>query len=129
LISSHDKQVLFDIYSDSSQIRQLREGWFVDIMPDLNQKNPFVSNYLIQNTLWWIEMSGIDGIREDTFPYVEPSFLAKWRETVIKNYPDFSITGEVWIHDPVFIAPYQKGSPLAGNNPAVLNSITDFGLF
>jgi glycosidase len=122
------KQVLFDIYSDSSQIKQLHTGWFAETMPDLNQSNERVSTYLIQNTLWWIEYCGLDGIREDTYPYVEPEFLARWNEAIQTEYPDFIVVGEVWIQDPVFLAPFQAGNKMPVKTPAMLTSLTDFGL-
>ena len=125
----HAKKVLNDIYGDSLSWKNVKNGWFVDEMPDLNQKNPFLANYIIQNTLWWIEYSGIDGIREDTYPYSDRQFLANWAEAILSEYPDFNIVGEVWIHDPVFISTYQAGSYLSREFDSHLPSVTDFGLF
>jgi glycosidase len=128
LFARHTKQVLFDIYSDSIQLKYLRNGWFADSMPDLNQFNEQVSTYLIQNSLWWIEYSGIDGIREDTYPYADPDYLARWIATIGAEYPDFTIVGEVWVHDPVFLAPFQIGNKMPVTTPATVASVTDFGL-
>jgi glycosidase len=125
----HGKDILQDMHGDSVLARNTLTGWFVSEMPDLNQKNEFVANYLIQNTLWWIESSGLDGIREDTYPYVDQEYLARWAKTVMTQYPDFNIVGEVWIQDPVFIAPYQQGSVLARQHNTYLPCVTDFGLF
>ncbi len=127
--NSHAKQSLNDIHSDSLSRNNVQNGWFVDEMPDLNQKNPFMANYIIQNTLWWIEFSGIDGIREDTYPYADLHFLANWAEAIFKEYPNFNIVGEVWIHDPAFLSTYQTDNNLTKNFDSYLPSVTDFGLF
>ncbi len=127
--NSHAKKSLNDIHSDSLLRNNVQNGWFVDEMPDLNQKNPFMANYIIQNTLWWIEFAGIDGIREDTYPYADLHFLANWAEAIFKEYPNFNIVGEVWIHDPAFLSTYQTGSNLTKNFDSYLPSVTDFGLF
>ncbi|MBK9099693.1 MAG: cyclomaltodextrinase N-terminal domain-containing protein [bacterium] len=72
--ASHDKMAFLDIHGDSMIVMMNQQGWFTDYMPDLNQRNPYLKNYLIQNTLWWIEFAGIDGIREDTYPYNDQVF-------------------------------------------------------
>ncbi len=125
----HGKDILQDIHGDSVLASNTLTGWFVSEMPDLNQKNEFVARYLIQNTLWWIESSGLDGIREDTYPYVDQEYSARWAKKVLTQYPDFNIVGEVWIQDPVFVAPYQQGSVLARQHNTYLPCVTDFGLF
>jgi glycosidase len=125
----HYKEVLLDIHADHFFLENLRKGWFVPSMPDLNQANPYLAKYLIQNTLWWIEFSGIDGIREDTYPYVDETFLADWARTVLNEYPNFNIVGEIWIHDPVYLAPYQKDNYMLNECNTYLPSITDFGIF
>jgi len=125
----HQKEVLLDMHRDSLFLENLRVGWFVPTMPDLNQTNPYLASYLIQNTLWWIEFSGIDGIREDTYPYVDDTFLANWAQAILSEYPNFNIVGEIWIHDPVFLAPYQKDGNFFSDFNTFLPSITDFGIF
>ena len=125
----HGKIELSDIHSDSITKSRAAFGWFTDYMPDLNQVNPFVKNYLIQNTLWWIEYSGLDGIREDTYPYIDPRFASEWCAAILSEYPNFNIVGEVWVHDPVFLAPYQRGSFFPKTLDTNLPSVTDFGLF
>ena len=125
----HQKEVLFDPNADSLEIKNLLYAWFVDIMPDLNQKNELLAKYLIQNTLWWIESAGIDGIREDTYPYADAEFLSRWANIIMDEYVDFNIVGEVWIQDPVFLAPFQANSRLSSELNTNLPSVTDFGLF
>ncbi|MEM9413794.1 MAG: alpha-amylase family glycosyl hydrolase, partial [Planctomycetota bacterium] len=78
LLEKHYLHSIADVHADEETRRELKTFWFVDSMPDLNQQDPFVAKYLIQNTLWWIEYSGIDGIREDTWPYADDSFLHAW---------------------------------------------------
>lgn len=129
LYNTHRKEVLYDIHADRTEKEKVQRGWFVDEMPDLNQENPYLKNYLIQNTLWWIEETGIDGIREDTYPYSDPGYLSQWLHNIFTEYPGFNVVGEIWIHDPVFLAPYQKESRLIQNYHPLLPSITDFGLF
>jgi glycosidase len=124
----HNKITADDPHSDSVVKANTTDGWFEDYMPDLNQRDPLLANYLIQNTLWWIESTGLDGIREDTYSYADPKFLADWANTILTEYPNFNIVGEVWLNDPVYIAPYQRGSCLTKFNTN-LPAVTDYGLF
>ncbi len=124
----HDKAVRWDIHGEQITSEHLTKGWFVNDMADLNQDNPFVKNYLIENTIWWIEYSGIDGIREDTYPYISPKFSAEWAKEVLNEYPTFNIVGEVWTGEPAFLAPYQKDSKLNTGLNTNLPVITDFAL-
>ncbi|MBN1301190.1 MAG: cyclomaltodextrinase N-terminal domain-containing protein [Melioribacteraceae bacterium] len=128
LPANHNKMLYSDPYADSSSIEQVYKGWFVSYMPDLNQKNKFVANYLIQNTLWWIEYAGLDGIREDTYPYAEPNFMSRWSKIILEEYPSFNIVGEVWTGEPAFLSTYQSGSKTSGKTDTYLPSITDFAL-
>jgi len=127
-LTPHQKISIYDSNSPESVADSTMNGWFVDEMPDMNQKNPFVAKYLIQNTLWWIEYSGLDGIREDTYPYSDQKYLSVWAKTIFDEYPEFSIVGEVWINDAAFLAPYQSRSVLHPEFDTHLPSITDFGL-
>jgi len=127
LHANHHKMVFADPYADSSTIKHVQEGWFVNYMPDLNHKNKFMANYIIQNTLWWIESAGIDGIREDTYPYCDQKFMASWAKSIMTEYPNFNIVGEVWTGNPVFLSGYQGGNKFTKID-SNLPSITDFGL-
>ncbi len=124
----HDKMVLWDIHGAALTKKHLTEGWFVNNMADLNQTNPFVAKYLIQNTIWWIEYAGIDGIREDTYPYIDSKFTSKWAKEILNEYPKLNIVGEVWTGEPAFLAPYQKDSPLNKKYNSNLPVVTDFAL-
>jgi len=127
LSADHHKMVYTDLHADSSTMERVYKGWFVDYMPDLNQANQFLDNYIIQNTIWWIETSGVDGIREDTYPYCNQEFMSKWSEAVMNEYPNFNVVGEVWTGDPVFLSGYQGGNKLRDFNTN-LPAVTDFGM-
>ncbi len=127
IIAHHDKMAFLDIHGDSLVVKFTTEGWFQDYMPDLNQRNLLLKKYLIQNTLWWIEYSGLDGIREDTYPYSDQKYLSEWAEVILNEYPNFNIVGEIWKGVPSIISGYQDKSPVRehifeSNLPAV----TDF---
>jgi glycosidase len=128
-MTHHVKVSLIDPHADSSTQENLVQGWFSGDMPDLNQKDASLAAYIIENTIWWIESSGIDGIREDTYPYADPRFMEQWCGAILREYPRFSIVGEVWTGEPVFLAPFQRGSRPAPGVHGALPSVTDYGLF
>jgi glycosidase len=128
-ITPHEKISVYSSYSSELTRDSTIEGWFVEQMPDLNQRNPFLAKYLIQNMLWWIEYTGLDGIREDTYPYSDQKFLSEWNAAILKEYPEFNITGEAWIEDPAFLSQYQKDSKLNTKQNTNLPSVIDFGLY
>lgn len=92
--------------------RYCMNGWFVPSMPDLNQSNPLVLNYLIQNAIWWIEYAGLDGFRVDTYSYNDKVGIARWTKAIMDEYPHFNMMGEVWMHDQAQISYWQKDSPI-----------------
>lgn len=106
------------------------KGWFVSSMPDLNQSEPLLLNYLIQNTIWWIEYAGLDGLRVDTYSYNEKEGIAAWTKAVMNEYPNFNIVGETWLHDQAQIAYWQKDSKIAAiqDYNTGLPSVMDFTL-
>ena len=128
LNADHNKMEFTDPYADSSTIKHIEQGWFVNSMPDLNGANPFVANYIIENTIWWVEYAGVDGIREDTYPYNNQKFMARWAKTILNEYPALNIVGEVWSGEPAFIAGYQKDTFLPRHFNTNLPALTDFGL-
>ena len=105
-----------------------QDGWFVEVMPDFNQKNPAVLTYLVQNSIWWIEYGGIDGIRQDTYPYADFDAMATWCKAVDREYPGFNIVGETWINHNVGISYWQKNSKLAAPKNSQLPTVMDFPL-
>jgi glycosidase len=127
--ASHDKMAFLDIHGDSTIVKMNQQGWFTNYMPDLNQRIPFLKKYLIQNTLWWIEYAGINGIREDTYPYNDQKYLSEWAEAILKEYPNFNIVGEIWQGVPSVISGYQTNSPIRKINfDSNLPAVTDFAL-
>ena len=106
------------------------DGWFVPTMPDLNQRNPLVLNYLIQNAIWWIEYAALDGFRVDTYSYNDKEGIATWTKAVMNEYPNFNIVGEVWMHDQAQISYWQKDSPIGAiqSYNSGLPSLMDFTL-
>jgi neopullulanase len=92
----------------------IRKGWFTDSLPDLNQENPLVSQYLIQNAIWWIETAGLDGLRLDTFPYVGRQFWADFHRQLHALYPHLTTVGEVFTPDPTITSYFAGGSEHAG---------------
>ena len=120
--------VISDPYSSEFDFNLLQNGWFDTSMPDLNQHNPYLANYLIQNSLWWIEYSGIDGIRMDTYPYPDKDVMARWAKRVLKEYPDFNIVGESWMQKESMTAYWQQNFSQKTNYESNLPSVTDFPL-
>ncbi len=104
------------------------DGWFVKSMPDLNQRNALAQNYLIQNTLWWIEYADLDGIRVDTYPYNDKNKIAEWTKAITDEYPNINIVGEIWLHDQAQISYWQKNSPIGAlqSYNSYLPSVMDF---
>lgn len=118
-----------DPYASDYDKRLTVDGWFVEEMPDLNQNNPHLMKYLIQNSIWWIEEVGIDGIRMDTYPYADANQMGRWIKSVKAEYPDFNIVGECWFAEPAGEAYWQAMSKLSINGENThLPAIMDFPL-
>ncbi|MFN1835068.1 glycoside hydrolase family 13 protein [Balneola sp. MJW-20] len=119
--------VASDPYASEFDQLKLTDGWFVPEMPDLNQNNELLADYLIQNTLWWIEYSGVDGIRMDTYVYPDKDYMAKWSEKVLEAYPDFNIVGEAWVNTVSGQSFWQENAPGVDDGyDSNLPSLTDF---
>lgn len=123
--TSHMKEMYFDPYVSEYDKHRMVDGWFVPTMPDLNQRNRHVAKYLIQNSIWWIEYSGVDGIRQDTYPYADYDMMVNWIEAVEKEYPNYNIVGEAWLNNTIGTAFWQRNSPLNKHNTH-LKSVMDF---
>lgn len=115
-----------DPYAAEADLRETTEGWFVPSMPDLNQSNPHVMKYLIQNSIWWIEYSKIDGIRMDTYPYADMEPMAQWIKDVQLEYPGYNIVGECWYGDVAGTAYWQGGNRLNAKGNPELPTVMDF---
>ncbi|NJD11227.1 MAG: DUF3459 domain-containing protein [Gemmatimonadetes bacterium] len=120
---------LKDAYSPPAMRQATLDGWFIDLLPDLNQNDPDVARYLIQNTLWWIGVAGIDGIRQDTWPYVPREFWRDWMNAIHREYPTVNVVGEVLDGDPVQVAFFQGGRAQFDGIDDEVESLFDFPLF
>ena len=128
LPANHNKMTFPDPYSPGESVDLTWNGWFTNYMVDLNQANPFLKKYLIQNTIWWIEYSGIDGIREDTYPYCNQYAMADWNKAILNEYPKFNIVGEIWTGEPAYLATYQQKNKFGVHLDSNLPCVTDFAL-
>ncbi len=115
-----------DIHAAPEERELFLDGWFVATMPDLNQRNPLVARYLIQNTLWWIEYAGLSGVREDTYSYSDTQFMARWSNAVMEEYPNFNIVGEEMNDNPYMVAYWQKGVVNRDGYKSGLPTVMDF---
>ncbi len=106
----------------------MTDGWFVPTMPDLNQKNPFLEKYLIQNSIWWTEFVGLEGIRQDTWPYPDKDMMARWTKAILNEYPNFNIVGEEWSMNPAIISYWQIDKNNADGYQCYLPGLMDFPL-
>ena len=117
-----------DPYASKVDLQETVDGWFVPTMPDLNQRNQHLMTYLIQNSKWWIETVGIDGIRMDTYPYADAKGMARWMKELDDEYPNFNTVGETWVTEPAYTAAWQKNSKLSDTN-SYLKTVMDFSFF
>jgi len=127
-ITNHRKSVRQDPYATQRDKAEFNDGWFVPSMPDLNQRNPMMATYLIQNSIWWIEYVGLAGIRMDTYPYPDPDMMAEWTREVMIEYPHFNIVGEEWNTNQVQVAYWQRGKVNPDGYRSYLPSLMDFPL-
>lgn len=125
--TNHQHSISTDPYASKADKKAMKDGWFVESMPDLNQTNYYVAKYLVQNSIWWTEYSGIAGIRMDTYPYADEEFLDWWSCHVMNEYPNYTIVGEEWTTNPVTTSYWQQGSKLT-NHHSCLPSVMDFPL-
>ena len=125
LQTSYKLTPVLDPYASDVDKRETQEGWFVSTMPDLNQRNTHLMRYLIQNSIWWIETAGIDGIRMDTYPYAFREPMAQWMKELDEEYPNFNTVGETWVTVPAYTATWQKDSRLSNQN-SYLKTVMDF---
>ena len=128
LQTSYKLTPVVDPYASKVDLKETTEGWFVPTMPDLNQHNPHLLRYLIQNSFWWIETVGIDGIRMDTYPYAYADAMAQWMKELNEEYPNFNTVGETWVTEPAYTATWQKDSKLTENN-SHLKTVMDFSFY
>ena len=128
LQTSYKLTPVMDPYASEIDLKETVEGWFVRSMPDLNHHNVHVMNYLIQNSIWWIETAGIDGIRMDTYPYAYADAMARWMKRLDTEYPNFNTVGETWVENPAYTAAWQKGNKM-GLPESYLKTVMDFSFY
>jgi len=127
--TNYQGAAVIDPYASEHDREQLTNAWFVPSMPDLNQDNELLATYLIQNTLWWIESAGIDGIRMDTYFYADKEYMTRWTSAVLDEYPDFNIVGESWVPEVPHEAYWQDNFQAHPDGyDSDLPSVTDFPL-
>jgi glycosidase len=127
--TNHARLTLQDPYAAPSDRKRFSDGWFTHDMPDLNQRNPRLANYLIQASLWWVEYAGLSGIRTDTYSYSDPAFLSRWSSRVMQEYPRLNIVGEEWSPHPAVVAYWQRGKKNHDGYQSHAPSMMDFPLF
>ena len=128
--SNYRMTTQFDTNASKNDSEACMNGWFDTTMPDMNQSNPLVLNYMIQNAIWWIEYADLDGFRVDTYSYNDKEAIANWTKAIMNEYPNFNIVGEVWFHDQAQIAYWQKDSKIGALQSFNSNvpSVMDFTL-
>jgi len=124
--SNHRRTSNQDMYASDKDKSEMSDGWFVPSMPDLNQQNPYMATYLIQNSIWWVETLGLGGIRQDTYPYSDKTFLSHWAGAIMNEYPNFSIVGEEWSYNPLIVGYWQDGMINKDGYKSNLRSPMDF---
>jgi neopullulanase len=124
--TTHKRTTLHDIHAAPEDKTLFADGWFVDTMPDLNQRNKLLATYLIQNSIWWVEYANLSGIREDTYSYSDKDFLAIWTKAMLDEYPHFNIVGEEWTNNAAIVASWQKGKLNTNGYVSHLPSLMDF---
>lgn len=127
LRNNFDIAALADPYSRPKRREIPLEGWFAGSLPDFNQSDPLVADYLIQNALWWVGMTGLDGIRQDTYPYVDRPFWEQWQSALDRQYPNLAVTGEITAPNPAVLSFFQGGERRNGADTK-LKSMLDFPL-
>jgi glycosidase len=126
--SNYRSEAVSDPYRSKHDLDLMSNGWFDNTMPDVNQSNPLFARYIIQNTIWWIEYAGIDGIRMDTYPYPDKDFMARWAKEILIEYPQFNIVGEVLMNAKPIISYWQQGAVNPDGYQSNLPCVIDFPL-
>lgn len=124
--TSHKRTSLADPYATEIDKKMFSDGWFVSVMPDMNQKNKLLATYLIQNSIWWIEYANLGGIRQDTYSYPDADFMTDWTKRIMQEYPDFNIVGEEWSLNPAIVSRWQAGKKNVNDYLSYLPTLMDF---
>jgi glycosidase len=111
------------------KLRSTLDGWFINLLPDLNQDDPETAAYLIQNSLWWIGMTGLDAVRQDTLPYVPRTYWSRWTAALKREYPHLTILGEMWDGNPQLVSFFQGGRARFDGVDSGVETLFDFPLY
>lgn len=125
--SNYRAGVITDPYASDYDKLKMQNGWFDTTMPDFDQTDPCVADYLIQNSIWWVEFADLDAIRMDTYPYSDEAFMRKWMQRLTSEYPGFTVIGECWLNSPPALSYWLQQSPLSANDSHLTN-VFDFPL-
>jgi len=126
IFTNHRRNTVQDIHASEYDKKIFSDGWFVKTMPDMNQRNKLFADYLIQNSIWWIEYADLDGIRMDTYPYPDKDFMSDWTCAVMDEYPNFNIVGEEWVNNPAIVSYWQRGKVNHDGYISCLPGLMDF---
>ncbi len=126
--SNYRGTICFDPHASKDDLKYMLNGWFDRTMPDINQNNEMMMTYLIQNSIWWAEYLGLDGIRMDTYPYNDKYAMRKWCDRMHEEFPNFSLLGECWLNDNPFTTYYAAGVKNLDGFTSGLDHVTDFPL-
>ncbi len=124
--TTYKDQTVFDPYASNADKKMMQNGWFDNHMPDMNQENQMVANYMEQSYIFWIEYAGIDGFRIDTYPYNNLEFMAHWQKRVKDEYPNFTMYGETYVHGMANQAYFTQGKTVNQKIDTELPATTDF---
>lgn len=126
--TAHHHTAVHDPYASKEDASNFTTGWFSPGMPDMNQTNPYVANYLIQNNIWWIEYAGLSGLRIDTFGYSDGAFLSEYTRRLMQEYPNLNMVGEEWSKLPSLVSHWQRGKVNFNGYVSSMPSLMDFPL-
>ncbi|HET8647274.1 MAG TPA: alpha-amylase family glycosyl hydrolase, partial [Vicinamibacteria bacterium] len=129
LVNRWQTWTLMDPNATPALRRETLEGWFVDVLPDLNQDDPEVARYLIQNSLWWVGVTGLDGIRQDTLPYVPRAYWRDWMAALKREYPRLTVVGELFDGNPALVSFFQGGARRFDGIDTGIDALFDFPLY
>lgn len=124
--TTYKDQVIFDPYAAKADQKLMTDGWFDKHMPDVDQHNPLVKNYITQSHIWWIEFAGLDGFRLDTYAYNDLGYMAEWAEAITREYPKFTFFGETWVHGTANQVFFTEGQTANQKFNTHLQGVTDF---
>jgi len=126
VLTPHRRTTNMDPYASEYDKKLHAGGWILESLPDLNQRNPLLADYLIQNSIWWIEYAGLQGIRIDSWPYADKQFLSEWARHIMQEYPAFNIVGQEWSEVPAVTSYWQRGQQNRDGYVSNLPSVFDF---